>query len=85
MTHLNFSVEQHGGIYILLSGNVSTFFSSSNIEKIQKGLKYFHNTNRQRYATHFLEANGEHLHLNATIQHCSLPFLIREVINIIFL
>lgn len=33
MTHLNFSVEQHGGIYILLSGNVSTFFSSANIEK----------------------------------------------------
>lgn len=44
MTHLNFSVEQHGGIYILLSGYVSTFFSSSNIEKIQKILKYVHNT-----------------------------------------
>lgn len=44
MTHLNFSVEQHGGIYILLSGNVSTFFSSYNIEKIQKSLKYFHDT-----------------------------------------
>lgn len=43
MTHLNFSVEQHGGIYILLSGNVATFFSSSNIEKIQKSLKYFNN------------------------------------------
>lgn len=40
MTHLNFSVEQHGSIYILLSGNVSTFFSSLNIEKIQKRLKY---------------------------------------------
>lgn len=42
MTHLNFSVEQHGGIYILLSGNVSTFFSSSNIEKILNTL--FQNT-----------------------------------------
>lgn len=51
MTHLNFSVEQHGGIYILLSGNVSTFFSSSNIEKIQKRLKYLCYTfpgNKQR-------------------------------------
>lgn len=59
MTHLNFSVEQHGGIYILLSGNVSTFFSSSNIEKILNTL--FQNTNvhmhmrahTHRYATHF--------------------------------
>lgn len=39
MTHLNFSVEQHGGIYILLSGNVSTFFSPQTyLEKIQKRL-----------------------------------------------
>lgn len=60
MTHLNFSVEQHGGIYILQSGNVSTFFSSSNIEKIQKSVTYFHNTctRAQKYATHFLETNG---------------------------
>lgn len=71
MTHLNFSVEQHGGIYILLSGNVSTFFSSSNIEKKQKRLKYFHDACRQRNATYFLE---EHLLLNAAVQHCSQPF-----------
>lgn len=39
MTHLNFSVEQHGGIYILLSGNVSTFFSPQTyLEKTQKRL-----------------------------------------------
>lgn len=67
MTHLNFSVEQHGGIYILLSGNVSTFFSSSNIKKTQKGLDYFHNTKIQGYATHFLKATGKHLFLKMTV------------------
>lgn len=82
MTHLNFSVEQHGGIYISLSGNVSTFFSSSNIEKIQKRLKYVRNkhTHKHKYATHFLETTGEHLLLNTTY-NTAVFFLIIEVIK----
>lgn len=67
MTHLNFSVEQRGSIYISLSGNASTFFSSYNKEKIQKGLVQI-----QRYATHFLETQS-----NNCITVC--PVLLTEV------
>lgn len=90
MTHLNFSVEQHGAIYILLSGNVSTFSSSSNIEKIQKGLEHFHNAHTHTHT------DEDMLHISwkqmesictwtTTVQRCSLAFLITEVINIVFL
>lgn len=42
MTHLNFSVEQHAGIYISPSGNVSTsffFHSSSKVERRPRTFK----------------------------------------------
>lgn len=67
MTHLNFSVEQRGCIYISLSGNASTFFSSYNNEKIQKGLVQIHDTLRQRYATHLLETNWRRVILSKTV------------------
>lgn len=79
MTHLNFAVEQHGGIYILLSGNVSTFFSSSNIEKILNTL--FQNTFAHMHArTHtqigYTFPGNKHLLLNAVVLNCSLSFVL---------
>lgn len=81
MTHLNFSVEQHGGIYISLSGNVSTFFLFLQHWKDTKETFIIHT---EKKATRFLETNGEHLLLNTTVQHCSL-FLIIEVIKYVCL
>lgn len=69
MTHLNFSVEQHGGIYISLSGNVSNDSSSSNIEKIQKRLKCIHNT--RTYICYTYPENK--WRASALVQRCRQP------------
>lgn len=82
MTHLNFSVEQHGGIHISLSGNVSTFFSSDNIEKIQKSLSLYKSTCANT-AKCFLETNGEHLLLNTSVQLCSVLLRINVIKDVV--
>lgn len=59
MTHLNFSVEQHGGIYISPSGNVSgaslfSFHSSSNVERRPRTFKVRKSANAHAQKDKFL-------------------------------
>lgn len=62
MTHLNFSVQQHGGIYILPSGNVSAAFLLPLVLQSQTATKDFQSGQECEHA----RAKGQVPYLPAT-------------------